>query len=138
MVNILHSKLSLDKGYIIVFAMDITEQAQLIETIKAKFDENLGEKVHVEQDLGRSRISANTGIIYQVHPRLFILEVTRKRAPKARLSYQFADILTGIVKVSKGGEPMFEDFRELLAVKKEPYDESEFADSDEEDELIIT
>ena len=118
--------------------MDISEQAQLIDKIKAKFDENLGEKVHVEQDLGRSRVSANTGIIYQVHPRLFILEVTRKRAPKARLSYQFADILTGVVKVSKNGEQLFEDFRELLAVKKEPYDESEFSESGEEDELIIT
>lgn len=118
--------------------MEIYEQTQLIETIKTKFEENLGEKVHVEQDLGRSRIGSNTGIIYQVHPRLFILEVTRKRAPKARLSYQFADILTGIVKVSKDGEPMFEDYREILAVKKETYDESQFADNEEEDELIIT
>ena len=118
--------------------MDISEQTQLIEKIKATLEENMGEKVHVEQDLGRSRVSANTGVVYQVHPRLFILEVTRKRAPKARLSYQFADILTGIVKVSKNGEPMFEDYRELLAVKKEAYDESAFANNDVEDELIIT
>ena len=118
--------------------VDIAEQAKLIETIKTKFDENLGEKVYVEQDLGRSRISANTGIIYQVHPRLFILEVKRKRAPKARLSYQFADILTGIVTVTKDGEPMFENYQEVLAVKKEPYDEAEFANNDSEDELIIT
>ena len=68
--------------------MDLQEQAQLIEYIRSTFEEHKGKKIHVEQDLGRSRISAHTGIILQVHPRLFILEVTRKRAPKARLSYQ--------------------------------------------------
>lgn len=117
--------------------MDLTEQAQLIEKIKETFEQHIGEKVHVEQDLGRSRISTNNGIVYQVHPRLFILEVQRKRVPKARMSFQFADILTGVVKVSQNGEPMFDNYQDLLAVKKEPYDESEFADNDIEDELII-
>ena len=118
--------------------MDIEEQSKIIETIKSKFEENLGEKVHVEQDLGRSRISANTGIVYQVHPRLFILEVTRKRAPKARLSYQFADILTGIVTVTKDGEQLFENYRELLNVKKESEEDKDLSEDEAEDELIIT
>lgn len=134
----------LDTAYIIVFGkkvfgalMDLTEQAQLIGKIKETFEKHIGEKVHVEQDLGRSRISTNNGIVYQVHPRLFILEVQRKRVPKARMSFQFADILTGVVKVSQNGEPLFDNYQDLLAVKKEPYDESEFADNDIEDELII-
>ena len=118
--------------------MDIAEQTKLIENIRDTFLENLGNKVHVEQDLGRSRISANTGIVYQVHPKLFILEVQRKRTTKARLSYQFADILTGVVKVTLNGEPLFEDYQELLAVKKEPYDETEFIGNDIEDELILS
>lgn len=118
--------------------MDLEEQANLIEHIKQTFEAHLGEKVHVEQDLGRSRINANTGTIYQVHPRLFILEVVRKRVPKARYSYQFADILTGVVKVSQNGEQLFDDYQEILAVKKEPYDESEFLDNDIEDEQILS
>ncbi len=117
--------------------MELSEQAQLIDKIRETFESQLGEKIHVEQDLGRSRISANTGIVYQVHPRLFILEVQRKRTTKARISYQFADILTGIVKVSKDGESLFENYQELLAVKKEPYDESEFLKNDEDEELIL-
>lgn len=118
--------------------MDLEEQAKLIDHIRETFEAHLGEKVHVEQDLGRSRISANTGTVYQVHPRLFILEVVRKRVPKARLSFQFADILTGVVKVSQNGESLFEDYQEILAVKKEPYDESEFLDNEEEDERVIS
>ncbi|MDO4842341.1 MAG: Veg family protein [Phoenicibacter congonensis] len=118
--------------------MDLNEQAQLIEKIRGTFEAHLGEKVHVEQDLGRSRISTHNGTIYQVHPRLFILEVQRKRVPKARMSFQFADILTGIVKVSQNGESLFENYQDLLAVKKEVYDESEYANNDIDDEQIVS
>ena len=117
--------------------VELSEQANLIDHIEETLEALEGQTVHVEQDLGRSRISSNTGLVYQVHPRLFILEVQRKRAPKARISYQYADILTGIVKVFKDGESLFEDYKELLAVKKEPYDESEFLGNDFEEEKIL-
>ena len=54
------------------------------------------------------------------------------------MSYQFSDILTGVVTVTKNGESMFQDYVEMLAVKKEPYDENEFAGNDFSDERIIT
>ncbi len=118
--------------------MDLDAQTKLIDEIRAVFEENIGEVIHVEQDLGRSRISANTGVIHSVHPRLFVLEVTRKRGPKASLSYQYSDVLTGVVVVTKGGENMFVDYQELLAVKKEPYDESLYIDNDFEDERVLS
>ncbi len=118
--------------------MDLKTQVNLINDIREVFEANKGEKIYVEQDLGRSRINANTGVVYSVHPKLFILEVTRKRGPKSRMSYQFSDILTGVVTVTKNGESMFQDYVEMLAVKKEPYDENEFAGNDFSDERIIT
>jgi uncharacterized protein Veg len=118
--------------------MELEEQTKLIDEIRAKFEDNLGETIHVEQDLGRSRVSANTGIIHSVHPKLFVLEVTRKRGPEARLSYQFSDVLTGVVVASKDGENMFIDYQELLAVKKEPYDESLYVGNDFDDERILS
>ena len=118
--------------------MNLEEQTKLIEQIKEKFDTLIGKEIHVEQDLGRSRISANTGIVYQVHPRLFILEVERKRMPKARMSFQYADILTGVVQVMIDGESIFEDYQELLAVKKEPFNETDFSSTREVDERIIS
>lgn len=117
--------------------MELSEQAQLIDHIKETLDSHLGETIYVEQNLGRSRINANIGTIMQVHPRLFILEVERKRAPKAKISYQFADILTGIVKIKLNGEELFEDYQELLAIKKEIYDPTLYEDEEKEEEERI-
>lgn len=46
----------------------------------------------------------------QVHPQLFILEVDRKRGRTSRQSYQYVDVLTGMVELSQNGEPLFEPF----------------------------
>ena len=46
----------------------------------------------------------------QVHPQLFIMEVDRKRGRTARQSYQYVDVLTGMVELSQNGEPLFEPF----------------------------
>ena len=43
----------------------------------------------------------------QVHPQLFILEVDRKRGRTSRQSYQYVDVLTGMVELSQNGEPLF-------------------------------
>lgn len=118
--------------------MELEEQTKLIDEIRSVFEENIGETIRVEQDLGRSRVSVNTGVIHSVHPKLFILEVTRKRGPKSSLSYQYSDVLTGIVVITKGGENLFVDYQELLAVKKEPYDESLYIDNDFEDERVLS
>ena len=48
----------------------------------------------------------------QVHPQLFIMEVQRKRGASARQSYQYVDILTGMVELSQNGEPLFGKFIE--------------------------
>lgn len=50
------------------------------------------------------------GVLMQVHPQLFILEVDRKRGRTARQSYQYVDVLTGMVELSQNGEPLFEPF----------------------------
>ena len=43
-------------------------------------------------------------------PQLFIMEVDRKRGRTARQSYQYVDVLTGMVELSQNGEPLFEPF----------------------------
>ena len=47
-----------------------------------------------------------------MHPQLFILEVDRKRGRTSRQSYQYVDVLTGMVELSQGGSPLFESFFE--------------------------
>ena len=38
------------------------------------------------------------------------MEVDRKRGRTARQSYQYVDVLTGMVELSQNGEPLFEPF----------------------------
>ena len=58
----------------------------------------------------QAKIVESEGVLTQVHPRLFIMEVDRKRGRTARQSYQFVDVLTGTVELSQNGEPLFEPF----------------------------
>ena len=62
--------------------------------------------------MGRSKIVESEGVLMQVHPQLFIMEVDRKRGRTARQSYQYVDVLTGMVELSQNGEPLFEPFIE--------------------------
>ena len=60
--------------------------------------------------MGRAKIVESEGVLMQVHPQLFILEVDRKRGRTSRQSYQYVDVLTGMVELSQNGEPLFEPF----------------------------
>ncbi len=51
--------------------------------------------------MGRSKIVESEGVLMQVHPQLFIMEVKRKRGASARQSYQYVNVLTGMVELSQ-------------------------------------
>ena len=90
--------------------MDLAQQAQLVNSIHEKLDGFVGQKLKVRANMGRSKIVENEGVLTQVHPRLFIMEMERKRGRTARQSYQYVDVLTGTVELSQDGEPLFEPF----------------------------
>ena len=87
--------------------MDLAKQAKIVKNIHDTLEGLVGQQLHVRANLGRAKIVECDGLLVQVHPRLFIIEVQRKRARTARQSYQFADVLTGVVKLSQNGEPLF-------------------------------
>ena len=90
--------------------MDLAQQAKLVDFIHDTLEGYLGQKVRVRANMGRSKIVENNGTLTQVHPRLFIMEMDRKRGRTARQSYQYVDVLTGTVELSQDGEPLFEPF----------------------------
>ncbi len=90
--------------------MELEEQAKLIDKIRGTLETYLNKKIHINANMGRSKFIENDGILTQVHPRLFILEIQGKRGRVSRQSYQYVDILTGMVKLSYEGEPIFEPF----------------------------
>lgn len=92
--------------------MDIEQQAKIIDIIHDTLAEHVGERLRVRANMGRSKIVESEGTLTQVHPQLFILEVDRKRGRTSRQSYQYVDVLTGMVELSQGGSPLFDSFFE--------------------------
>lgn len=90
--------------------MDLAQQAKIIDSIHDKLNDYVGQKLRVRANMGRSKIIESEGVLTQVHPRLFIMEMDRKRGRTARQSYQYVDVLTGTVELSQEGEPLFEPF----------------------------
>ena len=90
--------------------MDLAQQAKIIDSIHDKLSEYVGQKLRVRANMGRSKIMESDGLLTQGHPRLFIMEMDRKRGRTARQSYQYVDVLTGTVELSQNGEPLFAPF----------------------------
>ena len=95
--------------------MDLAKQAQIITTIHDTLTEFVGQKLRVRANMGRSKIVESEGVLMQVHPQLFIMEVQRKRGASARQSYQYVDVLTGMVELSQNGEKIVGAFIEADA-----------------------
>ena len=92
--------------------MDLAKQAQIIGNIHGTLSQYVGQKLRVRANMGRSKIVESEGVLMQVHPQLFIMEVKRKRGASARQSYQYVDVLTGMVELSQDGQPQFGSFIE--------------------------
>ncbi len=80
--------------------MEIAQQAMLVENIHSIVASHEGRKIKVRANMGRSKIVDCEGILTQAHPSLFILEVHGKRGRITRQSYQYADVLTGMVELT--------------------------------------
>ena len=90
--------------------MDLAKQAQIVDSIHDTLHDFVGQRLKVRANMGRSKIVESEGTLMQVHPQLFIMEVDRKRGSTARQSYQYVDVLTGMVELSQYCEPLFEPF----------------------------
>ena len=99
--------------------MDLAKQVTIIESIHDTLYTYVGERLKVRANMGRSKIIESEGVLMQVHPQLFIMELDRKRGRSSRQSYQYADVLTGMVELSCDGESLFAALLEELAAKPE-------------------
>ena len=80
-----------------------------VDEIKDKLAQMVGERVKVKANMGRTRVIERMGIIKNVHPAVFIIEVDERRGRKSRQSYQYVDVLTGTVELfdPETGEHIF-------------------------------
>lgn len=89
--------------------MDLAKQAKIVDSIHDTLHDFVGQRLKVRANMGRSKIVESEGVLMQVHPQLFILEVDRKRGRTSRQSYQYVDVLTGTVELfdPESGERLF-------------------------------
>ena len=92
--------------------MDLAKQAKIVDSIHDTLHDFVGQRLKVRANMGRSKIVESEGVLMQVHPQLFILEVDRKRGRTSRQSYQYVDVLTGTVELfdPETGEHIFTPF----------------------------
>ena len=87
-----------------------------VAEIQEKLTEMVGDRVKVKANMGRTRVIERMGVIKNVHPAVFIVEVDERRGRKSRQSYQYVDVLTGTVELfdPETGEHIFTPFRTQL------------------------
>ena len=80
-----------------------------VAEIQEKLSGMGGDRVKVKANMGRTRVIERMGIIKNVHPAVFIIEVDERRGRKSRQSYQYVDVLTGTVELfdPETGEHIF-------------------------------
>lgn len=90
--------------------MELAQQAEIVEHIHETLDEFTGKRLRVKANLGRSKVVECEGVLTQAHPQLFIVEVEEKRGRITRQSYQYVDVLTGMVELTdaSNNQPLFE------------------------------
>ena len=112
--------------------MDLAQQAKLVDSIHDTLADFVGQRLRVKANMGRSKIIESEGTLTQVHPRLFIMEIDRKRGRTARQSYQYVDVLTGTVELydTDTGERIL-NFAPADAQLDDGYDDGD--DFDDED-----
>ena len=101
--------------------MDLAKQAKIVDSIHDTLHDFVGQRLKVRANMGRSKIVESEGVLTQVHPQLFIMEVDRKRGRTARQSYQYVDM----VELSQNGEPLFAPFIEESTLEGELLGEPE-------------
>lgn len=80
-----------------------------VAEIQEKLSGMVGDRVKVKANMGRTRVIERLGVIKNVHPAVFIIEVDERRGRKSRQSYQYVDVLTGTVELfdPETGEHIF-------------------------------
>lgn len=70
-----------------------------IEQIREELSALQGQRLRVRANMGRSRIVERAGTLLHVHPSLFVVEAEERRGRTSRQSYQYVDVLTGMVEL---------------------------------------
>jgi len=78
----------------------VKERLKIMERIKDRLEKLIGRKIIIRANKGRKVIIEREGQIEKLYPNIFVVKVYEKGKRVSKASFNFADILTGIVKIS--------------------------------------
>ena len=85
--------------------MDLAQQAKIVDSIHDTLHDFVGQRLKVRANMGRSKIVESEGVLTQVHPQLFIMEVYRKRGRKAKVRYTLGIARRAAVRAVRDRKP---------------------------------
>jgi uncharacterized protein Veg len=74
-------------------------RVDVVGRIRTDLENMMGDRMRLKSNMGRSKIMEREGVLVQTHPSLFVVKVEEKRDRTARVSYSYADVLTGTVEL---------------------------------------
>jgi uncharacterized protein Veg len=68
--------------------------------VKNDIERCLGSKVKLESNKGRHKSIINVGIICDVYPSIFTVQLFEGKLPSRKLSFSYTDVLTNTVEIT--------------------------------------
>lgn len=70
-----------------------------IQSIKAKLDARVGEKLLVVAQAGRKKVTKRHGVLSETYPAVFVVDLNQDENSFERVSYSYTDVLTKNVEI---------------------------------------
>lgn len=71
-----------------------------VSLVKNDIERYLGSKVKLESNKGRHKSVVNVGIISDVYPSIFTVQLFEGKIPSRKLSFSYTDVLTNTVEIT--------------------------------------
>lgn len=68
-------------------------------TMFQKLTDFIGESAEVSTDLGRKKMLVHRGVLREVYPQVFVLDVPAEDGSSRHLSFNYVDIFTGTIRL---------------------------------------
>ena len=68
--------------------------------VKRDIEKFLGSKVKLESNKGKNKSTINEGVIANVYPSIFTVQLYEGKQPSRKLSFSYTDVLTNSVEIT--------------------------------------
>lgn len=71
-----------------------------VSLVRKDIERFLGSRVKLESNKGKNKSIVNEGVISNVYPSIFIVQLYEGREPSRKLSFSYTDVLTNAVEIT--------------------------------------